>query len=630
MDRAPGRSSNADRIAWALALLVCVVHGVGVWLGMGGWSSLTSPWPMPSDDHPMHLHSAVALRGTLWKQGFSATYDPSFMAGYPLSVVSDQSGTPYQLAVSLFGFNRPAVAYKACVFLFTSLGPFLVLLAVRACGGRGEAAFMAVLLDVLYLWTDFPINYARFGMMTYLLGVPVALVATMSACSFLDEGGGRRWLSAAALIALTMFTHLLTLMVLVPAVLLAYLGRCTRRDQGFPLSRHLGVWSWAIVGPLVNAWWLWPWWALANTQDAVAPAFFNSDESVLGRLAKIVLVDPPILAVLWAAFLPGLVALTARAPTKGLGLIGFLSAGLGWGYLAAASPSLDFLQPGRHTYALYTGACLAAGLSWATVADLLRAERKGLDWLLAFGLLVMGLRIFTMPVRETVRTKLDTEKPFLMSEPTPRLRWLVDRVKQHFRSGDRVFYEEGGKARPGLPDVFGSHRYGGLLPFLTGVEVIGGPFLHVLVKANHVQFGEGKLIGRDNWTRADFVELAAIYRPQGIICWSPRARAFCRENPDLVEVLEDEELQLIGRVKGFEGAAISGKATVRAEPGRLVIEDAQPGLDGQVVLRYHFDPHLKSVPPVRMGPRPQGRDPVPMIGFEPGPERTEIVLDLRP
>ena len=48
-------------------------------------------------------------------------------------------------------------------------------------------------------------------------------------------------------------------------------------------------------------------------------------------------------------------------------LLGFALAGFGWGYLAGAASWLDFLQPGRHTYALYAA---ASGVLERSEADL--------------------------------------------------------------------------------------------------------------------------------------------------------------------------------------------------------------------------------------------------------------------
>ena len=161
--------------------------------------------------------------------------------------------------------------------------------------------------------------------------------------------------------------------------------------------------------------------------------------------------------------------------------------------------------------------------------------------------------------------------PFLSSRPSPRLLWVVTRVKRYVHRGERLLYEEGGFEQPDAPDPYQGGRFSGLLPARFGVEVIGGPYLHAALTTNFTQFGEGMLFGRQDWDRDWFVRYARLYRPSAILCWSPRARAFCRENPDLVDIRDDDGFLMIGRVKGFEGAAIEGTAEVVATPGRLTV-----------------------------------------------------------
>ena len=167
-------------------------------------------------------------------------------------------------------------------------------------------------------------------------------------------------------------------------------------------------------------------------------------------------------------------------------------------------------------------------------------------------------------------------EPFLSSRPSPRLLWVVDRVRRHVQPGERLLYEEGGFGLPGVPDPFQGGRFSGLLPERTGVEVIGGPYLHASLKTNFTQFGEGKLFGKADWDRAYFVRYAKLYRPSAILCWSPHARRFCSENPDLVKVLEDDGTVLIGRVKGFEGDFIEGTGTSRGVAGRIRVQRPVP------------------------------------------------------
>ena len=248
-------------------------------------------------------------------------------------------------------------------------------------------------------------------------------------------------------------------------------------------------------------------------------------------------------------------------------------------------------------------------------------------WAMASALLI-GLRVFGPSLIESLRVRLLAGEPFLSSRPSPRLLWVVDRVKTHVKPGERLLYEEGGKDLPGIPDPFQRGRFSGLLPERTGVELIGGPYLHAALTTNFTQFGEGALFGKVNWDRDDFVKYARLYRPSAILCWSPRARRFCRSNPDLITILDDDGALLIGRVLGFGGDAIEGRATVTAEAGRLRVRDLTPGVDGSIVLRYHSVPCLRARPPVPLELRQEEGDPVPFIGLRPPSGTREVELEM--
>jgi hypothetical protein len=166
------------------------------------------------------------------------------------------------------------------------------------------------------------------------------------------------------------------------------------------------------------------------------------------------------------------------------------------------------------------------------------------------------------------------------------------------------------------------------LPERTGVEVIGGPYLHASLTTNFTQFGEGKLCGKDNWGRAEFLRYAKLYQISAILCWSPHARRFCRQNPDLIRVLDDDPPFLIGRVVGVHDNALAKQATVHAETGLIRVTGITPGLDGSIVLRYHSVPYLKTSPRVVIEPVYQEDDPVPFIGLRPSAGTSDVELKL--
>ena len=77
----------AKWIARALIVVLCSLHGLAIWWGLGGRAGLTNGWPLWRDDHPLYYHSALVTRSFLKSSWTTAGYDPSFMAGYAKSVV---------------------------------------------------------------------------------------------------------------------------------------------------------------------------------------------------------------------------------------------------------------------------------------------------------------------------------------------------------------------------------------------------------------------------------------------------------------------------------------------------------------------------------------------------------------
>jgi hypothetical protein len=586
----------------------------------------------------------------------TAGYDPSFMAGYAKSLVFPASSTLPELVIAAFGGNRPELAYKAYVLAAAAAVPWLIALSCLVWRIPLAGVAVSVLLALLYIWADFPINYAGFGMLPYFLSIPMGLLATGMFARFLGRGGTINWLLVTGLMCSTFLVHFTSAMVVVPAAAMTYVTAVWRSRHAaaagvapeqpnakvltnpealrrLSLLGHVAVWLIPVVVLAVNAFWWLPGIWLASTKGPSGFAFAHSSEGVFKRLVNIVLVEPPIESVLLAFGLPGLVLMTRENPIRGWALSGFCFAGLGWGYLAGAMQALDFLQPGRHTYAFYSALAVAAGAGLFELFRRLPAGLRGVDhldrWIMA-GLAVVGIRLLGPDLVHSLRTRLWLGEPFLSSRPSPRLLWVVDRVSRYLKPGERLLYEEGGNDLPGEVDPFQRGRFSGLLPKRTGIEVIGGPYLHAALTTNFTQFGEGKLCGKPNWDRDDFVRYARLYRPAAILCWSRHAKQFCRAHPELVEILEEDGALLLGRVIGFGGDVIRGAGQVQAQPGRLRVSNLAADLDGSIVLRYHFVPYLRTNPSVACEPEYLEDDPVPFIRLRPTPRTRdiEVTLDL--
>jgi hypothetical protein len=550
------------------------------------------------------------------------------MSGYPKSVVFPASSTLPELVVWAFGGARPERAYKLYVLVATALVPWLVAAGCLAWRLSAGASATAVLLFLAYLWTDFPINYASLGMVPYLLAIPLSLVATGAFGRFLDAGGFGRWLIASALCSAAFLVHLTSAMIIAPAGAIAYAAS----RSGMGVRRHLGVWLLPAVVLALNAFWWLPALWLSGTKGA-SDFVFRHPEGALHRIVAIATGEAPIEAILAALGLPGLFATARRGRGLGAALWGFCLAGFFWGYLASDFRGLDFLQPGRHTYAFYAGLSVAAGAGFFAFLERLRPETLGrirLDRWAMIAAALIAVRILAVPLAASVRMRVAGPDPFLSSRPSATLLRLVDAVKRYTKPGDRVLYEESGFDVQGIPDPYQHGRFSGLMPWRAGVELIGGPYLHAALLTNFTQFGEGRLFGVEDWDRDVFVKYARLYRPGLMVCWTPRARRFCQSNPDLATVLEDDGVILIARISGFEGDAIRGKADVTAEPGRLTVRAMAPDLDGTVVLRYHSVPSLQARPAVPVDATFEEGDPAPFIRLRPSPGVSEVELEMIP
>jgi hypothetical protein len=600
---------------------------------MGGWPELTNGTPIWRDDHPLYLHSALVTRHFLAQSGTTAGYDPAFMAGYPKSIVFPASSTLPELCIAVTGGRHPVEVYKAYCLTSAALIPWLIWLSTRAWkGGRG-AACASVVFFLAYIWSDFPMQYAAFGMLPYLLAIPLGLLTVGVFCRFLESGDFRWWLVSAGLFVSVTLVHFTSAMIVGPAAAAAYVsifGEGTDGPTRRSRWRHAGVWSIPALTVLLNAFWwapaLWLWKTKGPSDFA-----FHHPEGVMQRLWQIAVTEAPIERVLVVIGLVGLLAL-ARSRERNLlklGLATFILAGFFWGYASAHSRSLDFLQPGRHTYAFYSGLAVAAGLGLERFFGWLRVHsRFRVDLIAALLLIGAGSWYLGPSIWSGIEGRVFSPIPFLTSRPSPWLLWVERNVRKFVRPGERLLYEEGGKDVPGAPDPFQGGRFSGFLADKYQIELIGGPYLHASLTTNFTQFGEGKLFGNARWDRDWFVRYARLYRPAAILCWTPEARAFCQANPDLIELKADGGDVVFGRVIGFEGETISGKAEIVASPGKLRVSKAEGGLDGTVVLRYHSVPCLRSNPSVDWEPVFLEDDPVPFIRLRPPPGGGPVTFRL--
>jgi hypothetical protein len=249
----------------------------------------------------------------------------------------------------------------------------------------------------------------------------------------------------------------------------------------------------------------------------------------------------------------------------------------------------------------------------------------------AWALLVVLAIFLSWP---NLRAVAVASPPVLASSLPRQFEELVVSLRELTVPGERLLFEDRnrGIVENGVPvpDPFMSVRPAPLLPLMTGLEVIGGPYLYNHHRTNFAQVGDGRFFGADDWNATRFRTFAETYDLNWIVCWSPEARRFCGQHPDLIEVttiIGPQAVPLwIGRIKRSPKPALVGSAKVKASPGRIEVSEAEPE-NGSIVLRYHWTPELVCDPPRAIEPYPVAEDPVGMIRILDPPKQFTIRLD---
>jgi hypothetical protein len=597
------RLTFAAIATFVMAAAAFAIHTNTLWRSLGGWPGLTSPSAILKDDHPLYLHSEVVTRSFLAQSATTAGYDPTFMAGFAKSAVFPASSSlPEVVVAALGGLAEPAVVHKFYVLACALLAPLVVAWAADGLGHSRRMGAGAMLVWIVYVWTDFPIQYVGFGMIPYFLAIPLAL-ATLRACvAWLEQGGARLWLAMTMLLAATILTHFTALMILGPAAIVAWAFSESKLRKAFAGAASL------VFAAAANAFWWWPGVVLAATKGESGFVFAH-EEGVLRRLSQILWTEAPVEAFLWTGLAVGLPLIAKSRSIAAAGLAGFAASGFFWGYAAGAFRSFDFLQPGRHTFAFYSSAAIVASYAFGRFYALLAARSRASAFGAALGLAFVGIRIFGPIVVAVVGVWTNPQSAPLASKPPAAYELIFNALKGKVGPGDRVLYEEGGMG----PDFFAGGRYSGVLARELGCEFLGGPYLHASLKTNLAQFGEGKLLGRENWDMAWLETVRKRYGLTWIVAWSDSARAVLDANPDRFEYVVRDGALRVARLKsvGKETEAVAPtvplagaehvEGPVQAEPGRirLTLRPAQEGIavDRDVVLRYHWAPNLEATGP---------------------------------
>lgn len=587
-----------------LALGALALH-VGLLVYAAPLRLLLGPDPLGGPDYHTHFQHTSTLSRAWSELGRLWVYDPNMIAGYPAGLFFDVDNKAhfwFALGLRELGVSLP-VAFNLFLLASALLMPASLWLAARLIGASARAQAWTVALAALLWHFDAQIRfYWGVGMVSFATASHLCVLVLALFWRHL-RGPPSRAATAGLFVALplALLTHAWSFAVLVAPMLGLYLADARRLSP----ARHLGVWALAAWSVAVNGYWLLP--ALAHMEllapslkiGQATPAYIAYDalEIFVNPLTSGLV--PHRTLVRCAALLAALAALVGwrRAGDPRLAYFG---GALLWlfalTYFGALIPFVAATEPYRFVSPM---ACLAAVLAGPWLARQVRRARwaelpTGLRaWVFA-GLVLLAPRLYGQV--SAFIPPLDLSPP---SGPAAQHEEIYG-TSVHLRPTPEAFREVGTwlKKQPDqgrvLVQFFALGEY---LRWATDRPIIGGfpDRRSIHEQANLFHHAED-----DPRFREGLADYLRTYNVAYVVMALPYLEAIERR-PDL--------LAPCGVVPGAfrmycvrapAGYVARGRGRVRADLGRIEVEDAAPAPGTQeLVLRFHWLRELECSPGCR-------------------------------
>lgn len=562
--------------------------------------------PIAKLDYALHFSRAVAAHEFLSRSGRAWGYDPYFMAGYPMGTVFDVNTKFLQIVVSLvhrLGVPLPT-AFNFFVFLAVLLPSSLVWLAARNFrASRTQSALSAGMAISVYVLDPEVAKTWRIGVITSGIAMYSLPLALSFVYRFIEERRPGWYIGFVASGILMSLLHPLSFLLFYVPLALYLVFRAGRVDRGLWTALLLI----ASGSLLLNAFWIVP--VLANLRFKTYSGYHWVGNLAALRRDLLGLKGGLRLVVAILAAL-GLAAWWRAGRREAVQLLLFpILALTALGYLAGELSPLRQIQTYRCNLiaAFLLTVPAGAGVTWSISkipATLPRSALARWSWMviaLVVTLTLVGRNLDRLTPYLPVGPGAYTLKPLDKDDLA-----VVDWLRTHVDGGRRVMIER--------------WQLGALVPWRTGLEVIGGPYPLVWLQHNFTNFAflsslgvpeEVRLFGR---RLSDFPphELR-VYLNTYNVGW---AVAFTDESVETFgHAAWLTPVAQVGRYRLYENMDpgtpfLKGTGSVRAEYGAIRVSDASRG---ELVLKYHWASFLASDPPQEIAPHPVLDDPVPFI-----------------
>jgi hypothetical protein len=584
-------------------------------------SDIVSNAPVYTDDYSMHYAQCLSTERFLTSTGKCWGYDPFFLAGFPNGALVNADNKAWELlVVALSPLLPEGFAFKLYLIILLLLYPFLAYAAARNFQLSPNAAFLTALLSILFFHLSLAIDFVSWGMASYVFVCFLALYLFSLFNRLFQSFSWQRWLLTTLLASILLLMHILSPLLLLPPLLILYLGYF----KSLKLRHHLALALTAVVVLLLNSFWLMP--VVQFFGDKTTRPehyrFTLQIDSLFEPLSVYLTQKMSVLhkkvPALNSTFMDVFILLSAiaglyRWKKEGRGklLLSFLGGSAFLFAIAYYGSRTEFfaqLQPQRFTLPLNLLLLLPAGAGLAALLTALFKERGTMLQLFA-GLVTFALLV--QPVFKPLKTVYQYGFYRLSCDFPAPLTELLNWLDTHTTREGRILIEDS------ECDTF--HRYYGahfpaLFPEYVKREYLCGPRPMYPIKHSYASYNAGLLFEKKigDYSLEALQRQFDIYNVRWIVSWCEESKRVFDRFPDYVVKAGDIDRFTLYEVKRPPSFFLKGRGQVHADYNRLELTGVVPE-DGEIIIGYHWMQYLKTEPELTMEKAMIGDDPVGFI-----------------
>lgn len=610
-------------IAGALVLFAyCYQHAMSI--------LMSPPGDLIFNDFSVLSYQVNAARAFFAESGTFWGYDPSYMAGYPLTFIWNSNVALQVMGVALRGVET-GVVIRLFVFMSILLTPLFLYWTMRNFEFSRAGSVAGAIAATLFCRLSVPMLFTVTGMVT----AGVITYLSVFVISLLFRYYVRPDLRCALLLLifcpLALLIHkTIIVIVFVPVVILDVVNfRKIRVTAILWLAVVAAVsvaanWFW--IGPMLKFMkyktFLWdaPFW---TNRDLLLPV---KDYFTLG--AKVGTVDYGLIglahtAALWLLLVGGIAGMAEwrrRRDARFALFAGTTVFLFFFCYYGSFSARLAELNPTR--YLPVMNLLLAVPATDA----LLRLRRKAGEGLAVPGLF-LAAALGGCLVTYTHLQKFDAPLRLrLGSAETADVDALIAKLKKSPPRGRILLEDSGVMDAEGGGQIYAYSQLPARFAELTGRQFIGGPYPYVFEKYHFAEFHDGQLFGQkiEDVPFEKMKGYAELYDITRVVCWSSRSGFYFDSYPEYFRPEWRRGPFRVYTVAREENPFISGSGKIGSTVNRIELRDIKAER-GAVVIKYHWADTLRTVPRRKIERFSAGGDPIGFIRIVDPPKNIRVV-----